>query len=81
MKKQNIVSVLNKLITKGESEYVEFKSNLPLSEVLAKIFVAFAKTNGGYLIVGAGDISPENAHLIFFPFIESNISSVTFVPL
>ena len=69
MKKQNIISVLTKLIEEGESEYVEFKSALPHSEILAKILVAFANTNGGYLIIGVNDngrivgLSEEEAEL------------------
>jgi len=41
-----------RLVKQGESEQVEFKSRLPPDEIVARILIAFANTNGGILLVG-----------------------------
>lgn len=43
------------IIRGGESETVEFKTNLPSGDLVAKVLAAFANTNGGILILGVGD--------------------------
>jgi len=40
------------LLSEGESAEVEFKTNLPADQVLASLFVAFANSNGGVLLIG-----------------------------
>ena len=46
---------LKKIISKGESQTVEFKERLPPDNVLARELVAFANTNGGIILIGIGD--------------------------
>lgn len=51
---------IEKLIAEGESETVEFKYVLPRGDDIARIFVSFANTEGGILLVGVnkrGEIS------------------------
>lgn len=44
-----------RLIKAGESETVEFKSNLPPDHVISKVLSAFANTKGGTLLIGVND--------------------------
>ena len=46
---------LKKIISKGESQTVEFTERLPPDNILAKLLVAFANTNGGIILIGIGD--------------------------
>lgn len=43
------------LIKNGESEQIEFKSKIPNSTILARIFASFANTQGGFLFLGVND--------------------------
>jgi hypothetical protein len=43
------------LISKGESETLEFKEKLPPENIVSRILTAFANTKGGTLIIGVGD--------------------------
>jgi len=38
---------IRKIISSGESQYVEFKAKLPTEEIIAKTISAFANTEGG----------------------------------
>lgn len=49
------VTGIDRLINDGESKWVEFKSNVPPDQVIAKHIVAFANTEGGEIIFGVGD--------------------------
>jgi hypothetical protein len=44
-----------RLISEGESKWVEFKSKLPPEDIVSKHIVAFANTEGGIIIFGVGD--------------------------
>lgn len=46
---------LKQIISKGESQTVEFKRRLPPDNILARIFVAFANTSGGIIFIGIDD--------------------------
>lgn len=46
---------LKKIISKGESQTVEFTERLPPDNILAKLLVAFANTDGGIILIGIGD--------------------------
>jgi hypothetical protein len=43
------------IIMGGESETVEFKSRLPKGDIIARILVSFANTEGGILLVGVSE--------------------------
>lgn len=43
------------LLAQGESQTIEFKERIPHQSVVAKIFSAFANTDGGILIIGVRD--------------------------
>lgn len=43
------------IIMGGESETVEFKSRLPKGDMIARILVSFANTEGGILLVGVSE--------------------------
>lgn len=43
------------VIALGESEEVEFKARLAAQEVMARILIGFANSQGGMLIIGVGD--------------------------
>lgn len=45
---------LKKIISKGESQTVEFKERLPPDNILARLIVAFANTTGGIILIGIG---------------------------
>src|SRR5438046_3435976 len=44
-----------KILTTGESKWVEFKSQLPPDDVISRHVVALANTQGGIVIFGVGD--------------------------
>ncbi len=46
---------IEKLLTEGESQTVEFKTRLPDIKLLARLLVAFANSDGGTLVVGVDD--------------------------
>ena len=46
---------LKKIISKGESQTVEFKDRLPPDNILARLMVAFANTSGGIILIGIGE--------------------------
>jgi len=46
---------LYKLIEEGESQTVEFKRKFSTPEKIAKEMIAFANTNGGYILFGVDD--------------------------
>ena len=46
---------LKEIISKGESQTVEFKERLPPDNILARLLVAFANTTGGIILIGIGD--------------------------
>lgn len=46
---------LKKIISKGESQTVEFKERLPPDNILARLIVAFANTTGGIILIGIGE--------------------------
>ncbi len=46
---------LKELIAGGESQTVEFKRKFTSEEKIAKEMIAFANTNGGYLLIGIDD--------------------------
>ena len=46
---------LKKIISKGESQTVEFKERLPPDNILARLMVAFANTTGGIILIGIGE--------------------------
>ena len=46
---------LKKIISKGESQTVEFKERLPPDNILARLIVAFANTTGGIVLIGIGE--------------------------
>ncbi len=46
---------LTNIISRGESNTVEFKQRLPIGDLIAKDLVAFANTDGGLLLVGVKD--------------------------
>jgi hypothetical protein len=46
---------LFELISKGESETVEFKTRFSNERIIATVLTSFANSNGGYLFVGIGD--------------------------
>lgn len=46
---------LIEIISKGESQTTEFKERLPSDNILAKLLVAFANTNGGIILIGIND--------------------------
>lgn len=46
---------LQEIIKRGESQKVEFKTRLPPDAILARLFVAFANTTGGIILIGIGD--------------------------
>src|SRR5260370_21118415 len=48
-------SDLQVLISKGESEHLEFKSAAVPPEVVAKIICGFLNSGGGQLLLGVGD--------------------------
>lgn len=48
-------SDLERLVTAGEGEYVEFKRRVPAGERIVKEVVALANTGGGKLLLGVGD--------------------------
>ncbi|MGA2974010.1 MAG: ATP-binding protein [Spirochaetia bacterium] len=43
---------IKEILAAGESEQVEFKSQMPPDEVIADVLTAFANTSGGLLLVG-----------------------------
>lgn len=43
------------LIEKGEGLHIEFKQRFSTHEKIAKSLIAFANTNGGYLLIGVDD--------------------------
>lgn len=46
---------IESIVGKGESQLVEFKTRLPNGQIIARIFAAFANTEGGILLIGIGD--------------------------
>jgi ATP-dependent DNA helicase RecG len=46
---------VRQLIAQGEGNTIEFKQNLPMPAELAKAMVAFANSDGGWLLVGVTD--------------------------
>ncbi len=46
---------IRQLIAQGEGNTIEFKESLPVPAELAKAMVAFANTDGGWLLVGVTD--------------------------
>lgn len=46
---------LKEMVSKGESSTLEFKRKISSNEKIAKEFIAFANTIGGYLLVGVDD--------------------------
>lgn len=46
---------LERLVTAGEGEYVEFKRRVPADERIVKEVIALANTGGGKLLLGVGD--------------------------
>lgn len=48
-------SDLERLVTAGEGEYVEFKQRVPTDERIVKEVIALANTSGGKLLLGVSD--------------------------
>ena len=46
---------LEKAVSEGESKWVEFKSQIPPNDIIARHIVAFANTDGGLILFGVGD--------------------------
>jgi len=46
---------IKNLIGQPESETLEYKTSVPLPQVIARVIAAFANTSGGVLILGVGD--------------------------
>ena len=46
---------LGKLITKGESDILEFKESLQLKDEMAETVCAFANSRGGNILIGVKD--------------------------
>ncbi len=46
---------LKKLISKGESETLEFKESLQLKDEIGETISAFSNSNGGIILIGVSD--------------------------
>jgi len=63
---------LLEIINRGESSKVQFKERLPHIDSLTHELIAFANTNGGYLLIGVNDKTGELNGLSFSEIRQSN---------